>query len=544
MNEADLFTFLTDLIVVLVAGFAAGTLCKRLGASPLIGYLAVGSLLGASALGWLSQENRELEYLARAGAMFLLFSIGIEFSPQELLKLNRYFLVGGATQMTLVGIPLTLVARSFGFAWNAAILAGLAGALSSTVLVFKALSDWGQTATPHGRRAIGVLLFQDVALVPLMLCLPLLTAGDDQPGLADYGWLALKSVALVVAVWLLRTVIESRLAPLLAALRSVELLVLFAMSLLGVVCWGTYSLGLPPAIGALATGFALGGNRLSRQIDAIVLPFRETFAAVFFVTLGALFDFRLFLSEPILMTCGVLGIVVLKAAAATVALRLTGLPWPAAAGMGLGLAQLGEFSFLLIAEGVQNDVIRQADYNRMLFIAMGTLIATPQLVKWGLHFVDAEEFDQRSSLEPHADQRPIEHAIVAGVGPVGRQIASRLEMGGVDVCLVDRSAVNLHPFAQQGFHTVAGDARDVEVLRRAHVERCRLIVVCVPDDDEAVAIASVGRKINPDAAIVVRCRYQASVERASRAGANVVVTEEAEAAGALLAHCQRLASQS
>jgi CPA2 family monovalent cation:H+ antiporter-2 len=534
--------FTIDLLIVLAAGLLAGAACKRLGVSPLVGYLVVGGLIGNGALGLVTQENHELEYLARTGALLLLFSIGIEFSIEELFRLSRYFLIGGTVQMVLVAVPLTATYVAFGMTWNAAILAGTAGALSSTILVFKALAEWGPTATPHGRRAIGILLFQDVALVPLMLLVPLLTKTGQPPSVAAYAVLVGKSLIFVAGVVLLRQLIRRWIVPMLARLRSVEIALLFALSLLGGACWAAFSLGLPPAIGALAAGIMLSGNRLSKQLDTIVLPFRETFAAVFFVTLGTLLNPLAFLQEPVLLTAGLAGMLMLKTAAATLALRLIGLRWTAAMGMGLGLAQLGEFSFLVLAEGVGQGVISSADYNRMLFVALGTLILTPQLLKLGLRWTGGMPDEHHEVKQAGFHTQATEHAIVIGVGPIGRQVASRLEIMGVDVYLLDLSPINLHAFAQQGFHTVAGDARDPQVLQRADAAHCGLAVVSVPDDEVANQIVRTLRGLNPAAAIVVRCRYQANIGRAKKAGANAVISEEAEASGALLRWCERFVS--
>lgn len=534
----DLQVFTVDLLIVLAAGLLAGAACKHLGFSLLVGYLVVGGLIGNGVLGLVTQENHELEYLARSGALLLLFSVGIEFSLEELVRLSRYFLIGGTVQMVLVAVPLTATCMAFGMTWNAAILAGSAGALSSTILVFKALAEWGQTATPHGRRAVGILLFQDVALVPLMLLVPLLTKTGQPPSIAAYAVLAGKSLIFVAGVVLLRQWTRRWGVPILARLRSVELVVLFALSLLGGACWAAFHLGLPPAIGALAAGIMLSGNRLSKQVDTIVLPFRETFAAVFFVTLGTLLNPLAFLQEPLLLIAGLAGILVLKTAAATLALRLTGLRWSASLGMGLGLAQLGEFSFLVLAEGVGQGVISSVDYNRMLFVALGTLILTPPLLKFGLRWTgmpDEHDEVEQASFRAQATQ----HAIVIGVGPIGRQVASRLELMGVDVCLLDLSPINLHAFAQQGFHTVAGDARDPQVLQRADAAHCDLAVVSVPDDDVANHVVRTLRGLNPTAAIVVRCRYQANTDLSKKAGASAVISEEAETSGALLRWCER-----
>ncbi len=544
MDSLAINQLIVDLLVVLAAGFLAGAICKRVGVSMLVGYLIVGALIGEGGLGLVSQDHHELEYLARAGALFLLFSVGIEFTLEELLRLRRYIFVGGAVQMLLVAAPLTVVCLLFGMVWKPALLAGAAGALSSTVLVFKALAEWGQTASPHGRRVVGILLFQDVALVPLMLLIPLLTGSGEQPTLAALGWLLIKSFVFVVAVVLLRRAIASWIVPLLARLRSIELVVLFTLTVLGGVCWGSFAIGLPAAVGALAAGLMLSGNRLSRQIDTLVLPYRESFTAVFFVTLGTLLHPLAFFDEPLLLAAGLVGMLVLKSLAAALALKIVGLSWKTAATMGIGLAQLGEFSFLLIAEGLAQGIISPVDYNRMLFIALGTLILTPLLIKWSLRGTGAAVADRERDEQYPRTAEPGHKAIVIGVGPIGRQIASRLELLGVDTCLVDQSPINLHSFAQQGFHTVAGDARELEVLRRAGAEHCRLAVVCVPDDETANQIVRGLREQNRALVILVRCRFLANVAAAKKAGAHGIVSEEEEASGALLKLCEKVVVRS
>lgn len=534
----DVRVFVADLLVILATGLVSGALCRRWGVSMLVGYLVAGAVIGHGGLQFVSQENHELEYLARAGALLLLFSVGIEFSLGELIRLSRYFFVGGAMQMVAVAAPLLAVCAAFGMAWQAALLVAFAGALSSTVLVFKALAEWGQTVSPAGRRAIGILLFQDVALVPLMLLVPMLTGTGEAPPAATYVVLAAKSVLFVIAVMLLREGIARWIVPTLARMRSVELVVLFTLTLLGGACWSAFVLGLPPLIGALAAGLAMSGNRLSKQVDTILLPYRESFAAVLFVTLGTLLDPGAFLREPVLLSAGLVGIVVLKTAAATMALRLTGLAWQTALAMGAGLAQLGEFSFLLIAAGLAQGIIDADAYNRILFIAIGTLILTPQALKFGLRWTTAVPDVAEGAATSASASGAVERALVIGIGPIGRQIASRLETMGIDVCLLDLSPINLHPFAQQGFPTVAGDARDAQVLRRAGAEQRHLVVVAVPDDETANAVVRNVRAINPIAAIFVRCRFQLNVEGLTEAGADAVVSEEAEASGALLRLCE------
>ncbi|MCA9202405.1 MAG: cation:proton antiporter [Planctomycetales bacterium] len=529
---------LRDLLIILAAGTLSGMVCKRLGISLLVGYLVVGSLIGRGGLGLVGDATHELELFAEAGALLLLFSIGIEFSLDELSKLRRFFFVAGFTQMVLVALPLAAAARWAGLSTNAAWLAGAGGALSSTVLVFRALAEGGQAGSGPGRRGIAILLFQDAALVPLLLLVPLLTGTGTAPTADAYLLLAGKSALFLVGVWLLQRLFARQFVPALAKLRSVELVVLFTISLLGAMCWTAHWLGLPAAIGSLAAGIALSGNRLSHQIDTILLPFRETFAAVFFVTLGMLLEPLKFFEEPLLLTAGLVGVVALKTLAAATALRFVGLSWRAALGMGLGLSQLGEFSFLLVARGVRENLIDVEDYNRMLFIALATLIMTPTFLRWGFRWMGDSETDAGHSEQPWGAAVDEPRALIIGIGPIGRQAASRLELMGVSVNLIDTSPINLHPFAQQGFATFAGDARDPKVLERAGASRTHLAVVCVPVDEVAAEIVRGLRAMNRDLAIIVRCRFQSRIIHLEKAGANKVVSEEAEASGPVIRFCE------
>ena len=543
--ETPLVTKLVlDLLVILLAGLAAGVVCKRFGLSVLVGYLVVGAILGQGGAGLIGSETPQLKALAQAGALLLLFSIGLEFSLGELVRLGRAFFVGGTLQMSLVAVPVALAGRLFGLGWGPALLVGAAAALSSTILVYKALEEFGQTETPHGRRAIAILLFQDVALVPMMLVVPLLVGEGGSP--TALAWLSLgaKTVLLVAVVLAARSLVGRILVPALAALRSTELVVLFALTVLGGAGMGALAIDLPPALGAFAAGLILSDNRLSAQIDALVLPYRETFAAVFFVSLGSLMQLGVLVEHPWLCLGGLIAVLALKTAAAAVALRVVGLPWRSAGGMALGLAELGEFSFLLLSAGLAQGVIQPEGFNLALFLALGTLILTPLLIRTGLRWTNPLIETELEGLRPEAGPRPsVRRAIVVGLGPIGAQVASRLETCGIDVCLVDLSPVNLHPYAQEGFPTVAGDAADPAVLGRAAVDQCSLAIVTVPKDQTARQIVAAVRRLNRTCRILVRCRYRANIAGVKKAGADAVVSEEAEASAGLLRLLEGLGEQ-
>jgi CPA2 family monovalent cation:H+ antiporter-2 len=522
-----------DLLILLSAGLLAAIVCRRLSVSVLIGYLVVGAVIGHGVLGWVQDEQHQLAHFAEVGVFLLLFSIGLEFSLDDLKRLGTSFVIGGGSQMLLVAVPVAAVLYWLGMRWQAALLIGSAVAFSSTVLVFRTLTEYGHSQRSHGQRATGILLFQDAALVPLLLMVPLLTGGDAAPQPAEFLTLAAISMAFIVAVIGLRHVLGEWVIPMFANYRSSELIVLFTMVSLGGVTLAAYSVGLPPAVGAFAAGLIFNGNRWSHQIDALVLPFRETFAAVFFVGLGLIFDPRLFWREPQLIGIVLPAMILLKALAATIALRLTGLRARNALSMGIGLAHVGEFAFVLVLLGVDSGVLSEADYQRVVAIAVGSLVLTPTLMKFGLRLLrshSADESNRSVILRP-----PDRHqAIVIGAGPIGKSIGSQFETLGHDVCMVDLSPINLHSFAQQGFRTVAGDASDPAILNRAGVNGGETVVVCVPHDGTALQVVKAVRRLNSDCRIVVRCRYRNNMKKLRKAGATDIVAEESEVTLALI----------
>lgn len=522
-----------DLILLLAAGFVAAFACRAINVSVLIGYLVVGTMIGQGALGWIEDENHQLAHFTELGVFLLLFSIGLEFSIDDLKRLGRRFVIGGGTQMLLVAVPVSVLLVVKNVSWQAAVLISSALAFSSTVLVFRALSEVGHTQHPHGRRAIGILLFQDAALIPLLLTVPLLTGHQDAAGLTEYVRLAISTVAFFLAIFGLRHALGEWIVPLFAAYRSTELIVLFMLASLGGITLAAHAIGLPPTIGAFAAGLIFNGNRWSHQIDALVLPFREAFAAVFFVGLGLIFDPQLIWREPSIVFLFLPMLMALKAIAATTALRFTGLSMPTSFGMGIGLAHVGEFAFVLVLMGVDTGVLSEQDYQRVVALAVGSLLFTPALIKLGLRMIasDSEETDTLLAVNVHSGQR---EAVVIGAGPIGCSVASQLETIGTDVCLVDLSPLNLHHFAQLGFRTTAGDATQDTTLTHARIGAAQLIVVCLPDDQIANRVVRSVRKHNPSAQLIVRCRYQSNIKKLKRSGADEVVAEENEAALALL----------
>lgn len=521
-----------DLIILIACGLVAAIICRMLNVSILIGYLVVGAAVGPGVLGWVNDENHHISHFAEAGVFLLLFSIGLEFSIDDLKRLGRRFIIGGASQMLFVAIPVALVLLGYGLSWQATLLIAAAATFSPTVLVFRALSEIGHSQLPHGRRAIGILLFQDAALVPLLLMVPMLTDDGGAPSAATIIQLVAISLSFIVAVIGIRHVLAEWIIPIFSSYRSSELVVLFAVASISGVTLAAYHLGLPAAVGAFAAGLIFNGNRWSHQIDALILPFRETFAAIFFVGLGMIFDPSLLWHQPVLLLV-LPAIIGLKAIAAALALSLTGLKFRNAMGTGIGLAHVGEFAFVLLLFGVDSGVLAETEYQMAVSIAVGSLVLTPGLMRAGIRLVrpgDEEATDAQVSLF----SAQAKSALVVGAGPMGQQAALHLQSTGHDVCVVDLSPVNLHSLAQQGIRTITGDGTDPTIQENAQVSLTELVVIAVPDDGVAMQLTTSVRDSNPDCKILVRCRYVHSIPKLKKLGATEMIAEETIAATALL----------
>jgi len=521
--------FIDELLIILTTGLLAGIVCRRWSLTPLMGYLAVGVLIGPTVLGWVDSEQEEIEYLAELGVFFLLFSIGLELSMDELRKMGKYIFTGGPVQLASTSVPLASLLVWLGWSWPSAILVGSGLAFSSTVLVFKALNELGQTNSDPGRRSIAMLLFQDAALVPLLLCVPLLSGQDNVTGVFQWIKLGLASIIFVTAIIGLRVILANHVIPRIAVHRSPDLVVLLTLTILGGVSLAAHRMGLPPAIGALAAGLVFGGNRWSEQIDSLILPFREAFSAIFFVSLGLLINLAAVFRDPVFMIGGIAILIAIKVIGATLALRITGLSWKRSIGPAIGLAHVGEFAFVLMLIAAASGAINTEQRQQVLAVAGGTLLISPMLIRFGFR-KRLEDSETSVAIETNVLHRKHEDrrlAIILGMGPVGKAVALRLEALGHEICVVDLNPLNLQSFSQLGAATVAGNIESPEVLDAAGVKRAEIVIVCVPVDEVAIRATAAIRKANPAIKIVVRCRYFHNTGVITKAGADHVFSEEA-----------------
>lgn len=534
-------SFVEGVLLILTFGLVASLACRQLGLPTLMGYIATGVAIGPHSLGLIRNETSEIEHVAEFGVFLLLFSIGLELSTDQMRKSAKFLLIGGPLQMLLVAIPTAMVLSWLGWPATKAWLIGAAFSFSSTVLVFKSLGELGGVGTRSGRGTIAILLFQDAALIPLLLCLPMLvptTSGVNSTWwmqLLQWSYMGLTTIAFIAGTLLLRIFMTHVAIPRIMKHRSPEVVVLLALVVLGSVTLIAAKVGLPAAIGAFAAGVILGETRWAEQIDTLILPFREVFSAIFFVSLGLLIDPAAVLERPLLIAGLIVGLIALKSLASLIALRATGLSLATASGPSLGLAHVGEFAFVLIMLATSSGIVSESERQIVLAVAGGTLLLAPLLIRWGFRNVCQEPRETSApigSIHQHYSTAP--GAVIVGMGPIGRATAMQLHSMGYELSCVDLNPLNLQTFAQMGLTTVAGDAESESCLLSADIATAKLVIICIPQDEIAVRVTGLSRRLNASAIIVVRCRYVHTTIQLNQAGATHVVSEEANAASQLV----------
>src|SRR6266571_1919249 len=520
---------LRDLAVIFGASLVVVLVFHRLRLPALPGFIVAGVVLGPNALGLIPDVHR-VEGLAEVGVILLLFTIGIEFSLSRLREMGRQVVVAGACQVGLTVAATAAAAAAGTTRWQVALFLGFLAALSSTAIVLKLLTEKGDIDTPHGRLATGVLIFQDLCVVPMMLALPFLArraAGSAAGLVVAFGKAALVVVGVLVAA---RTVVPRVLAEILKT-RSRELF-LIAIILVGTLtALGTEAVGASLALGAFLAGLVISESDYAHQAMAELLPFRDIFISLFFVAVGTLVQLDVVLQHPALTFAGVAVLLSGKTLTAAVGPALLGYS------AGLAVSQIGEFSFVLAREGRAAGLLPGALYQSFLAVAVFTMILTPFLLQGGPALLDRLDRVIRldrvlPGLRPQevapATEPLADHVVIAGLGLNGRNLAAALRAIRVPYLIVELNPQTVRHARAQGEPAFYGDATREETLRALGVDRARLFVVAISDPAATRRMVRVARGLNPTLHIIARTRYVVEIPELARLGANVVIPEEFE----------------
>ena len=527
--------FLQDLVIIFGVSIGVVLLFHRLHLPSIIGFLISGAVLGPYGLN-LIDDAEQVEVLAEVGVVLLLFTIGLEFSLTRLSRIRSFALTGGTLQVGLTIAATAVAAWLLGAHFRTGIFWGFLLALSSTAIVLKMLLNRGEIDAPHGRLTLGILIFQDLIMVPMMLILPLLSdAPNGHPLeviLALGGSFLLLGAILVAARWLVPKALS-----LVVRSRSRELFIITVILICLGIAWLSARSGLSLALGAFIAGLVISESEYSHQALADILPFRDSFNSLFFISIGMLLDWRFFLAHPFKILAVAVLVILLKGVISGGVTVGLGYPARVALLVGLSLAQVGEFSFVLATAGQNYGLFLGESYQLFLTISILTMMATPFLIQLGPRLSrrtdwigDVPAWLKRSrtvDLEPQ-DLALRDHVIVAGYGLNGRNLARVLKETNIPYAILDIHGETVRHNRLLGEPIYFGDVTRTMVLRRLGIKEAKLLVLAVSDPFAVRRAVQVARVENPDIFIIVRTRYVTEVEDLLRLGANEVVPEEFE----------------
>jgi CPA2 family monovalent cation:H+ antiporter-2 len=527
-----------DLLIILLVSVPVALLCLRLRLPLLVGLMIAGILIGPYGLG-LIKELEAIEILAEIGVMLLLFTIGLEFSLQRLREMQRLVLVGGGLQIALTILATAVVALAFGRELNQAIFFGFLVALSSTAIVLKSYAERSEVDAPHGRAGVGILLFQDISIVLMMLLVPVL-GGKDAASFGAIVWsLGSSLVALILIVLATWFLVPKILKPIVAR-KSPEVFVLTLVLVFLGTSWITSQFGLSLALGAFVAGMVLAETDYNHQITAEFLPFRDVFNSLFFVSIGMLLSLAALASNLLTVLFWVVVLIIGKALIIWAVVYLLGFPQRVSAMTALGLAQIGEFSFVLAKSGKSVNLMSDADYQNFLAASILSMIATPFLITLAPSFgyfaqsifkdKTDEELSNNAEENIHLSCSGCleNHVIIVGYGLNGRNLARVLRAVGVSYTILELNAETVFEAKARGEKINFGDATRREVLQHAEIKKASVLVLAISDPQSARRTVSQAREINSDLYIIVRTRYVSEITELLKLGANEVIPEEFE----------------
>lgn len=503
--------FLGDLAIIFLAAIAVVVALGRVGLPPVVGFLVAGVVVGPGGLG-LVQDPQKVQLLAEVGVALLLFTIGLEFSLARLGRIARFVVMGGGLQVLLTILAAASVAGVLGERFGVGVFWGFLVALSSTAIVLRALADREETAAPHGRFIIGVLIFQDLCIVPMMLALPMLAG--QVTGAAAIGLTLLKAAVVVVVTLVLARRVVPALLGRVAHTQRRELFLLAVLSIAIVVAAATASAGLSLALGAFLAGIIIADTDFVHQASNDVGPFRDTFASLFFVSIGMLLDPKVVLESPGPVLGIFVAVVLGKHALATLAAMFMRFPARVAFMSGVGLAQVGEFSFVLLGSGQKLGLIDERGAAVFLAASVLSMIVTPLAVAASpriaagaalLRPLERILAVREPEGEPEHGEKLRGHVIIAGLGAGGRFLAQALRAARVPYVAVDIDPDAIVQARADGHPVRYGDVASPEVLSHVvEAGHARLLVLLLSDADAGRRAAGVVRRAYPSLPVVLR----------------------------------------
>lgn len=540
-------TFIQDFVLVLVSSFIGGFLAKKLRFPLIVGYLLSGVITGSIIIKYVD-TSVAIKNIAEVGVALLLFALGLEFTLTKLKDLGEVIIFGALIQILLVTLFGALIFPVFGFDFYSSLFLGAAFSLSSTAAVLKTLSDRGEMESLHGELSAGWLFMQDLYTLPLIILLPAI--GRMIRGEESFGTGALiyffKSLSLAVGAFFIVLYIGKKITPFLfekvAELKSRELLLIAAVGFCLFLSSFFNSLGISYAVGAFIAGILLSSSSSHHGIFAEIRPIRDLFSTVFFVSLGFMLDPTFFLNNWFIILCLVLIVMVMKIVISTVLVFVLGYHAKTATLVGVSLASVGEFAFILGLTGFSAKLITRETYNYILSVSFISLILSMPILIVGekfyymirglilKYFPFGKNLFHRLEYARDLRDKNIEgHVVVLGHGRVGKYVCKALSISGIEFMVVDYNHVLVKKLRSEDIEAVYGDPAEIDVLKFVKIDKAKYLIIAYADRQTQEIVITNALSLNPSIKIICRAHYEEDYKKLKSIGVHVVVQPEFEA---------------
>ena len=527
--------FLKSLVIILFISAIIVFVLGRLKISSIVGFLIAGVIVGPHGA-HLIEDVRDVELFAEIGVILLMFTIGLEFSLKNLLRLRRSVFGGGLLQIFLtIAVVVFLISFFFQHSLNIAIFEGFLVSLSSTAIVMKILQERSEIYSPHGRMSLGMLIFQDLCVVPFMLLIPVLAGNGG--GIQDITVTILRAFLVIGIVLFAANWGVPRILHEVVSTRSRELFVITIILLCLGTALITSTFGLSLALGAFLAGIIISESEYAAQAISDILPFKESFTGLFFISIGMLLNISFLRSNLWTITGIVLVIILLKIITSAVSSSISGQTLQNSIQTGFYLSQIGEFSFILAVAGKNHGLITEEIYQIFLSASILTMIITPFVIMGSsptaIWLISRSLFNRLERIRRVEDKEGFPakrtgHVIITGFGINGRNLARVLRESDIPYVVLEMNNNTVRKMKKMGEPIYYGDGTSREILHKLGIHSAKVLVVAISDASATRRIVQIARKENPELHIIVRTRYVAEIDHLTDSGANEVIPEEFE----------------
>lgn len=519
------YLIIKDLVIILLVSVPIILLFNRIRIPSIVGFLIVGMLIGPFGFKLITGIE-EIEIMAEIGVILLLFTIGLEVSLKELIKVKRLLFVGGGLQVIFTILVASLFFYLLKLPLHQAVFFGMLVSLSSTAIVLKLLSDKGDLETPQGKISLGILIFQDLAIVPMLLLVDTFGSGETISFLSIASRIGL-AIAVVAVILIVAKYLSPKILYYLARSRSRELFTIGVLLFLLGTAYLTFTFGLSFALGAFIAGLILSESEYTPQIFSDILPFRDAFNSIFFVSVGLLLNVGFVINNPIAVVASGAGIIIVKLLIIFAIVLLLKYPARVAVLTGLGLAQIGEFSFILAQQGM-NSGLMSGYIDLFISSTIFTMILTPFLIRISPRVADKSQLISAGKKDEHLTEKLSGHVIIGGFGMNGKNLAKVLQETGIGYIAIEMNAETVKEERQKGEKIIYGDISRKEVLENAMISTAKVLVIAISDRTISKRIVTLARSLNEEIFVIVRTRFFSETEELIKLGASDVIPEEFE----------------